>query len=130
MSSMSAPRVHAPHRVSRGSREPATPAIHERFACLQRAFCAPPRLQIVRALSGGPLSVKDLAAVIEQRLPATSHHLRVLRELDVVRCERKGQRVYYRLSDGPLAAQVRSLLDLAEVVPPSAARSRDRASGG
>jgi ArsR family transcriptional regulator len=67
----------------------------------------------VSALRAGPISVVDLALVIDRAPETTSQHLRVLRELGVVEGERRGHRVYYRLRDaGTPARFVRLLEDL------------------
>ncbi|HEV8638737.1 MAG TPA: metalloregulator ArsR/SmtB family transcription factor [Chloroflexota bacterium] len=83
---------------------------------LQKAVCEPIRAQIVRALGAGPLSVQALAHLLERPQPATSQHLRVLREVGVVEVERRGRRSYYNLSADPLAAAAARLLsDVAKV---------------
>lgn len=59
----------------------------------------PTRLRILAALSEGELCVCDLAAAIGQSDSAVSHHLRLLRELALVRSRRDGRLVYYALND-------------------------------
>ena len=58
-------------------------------------------MRIVRALSAGPLSVNDLAVVIDRTPTATSQHLRVLRELGLVDGARQGTVVRYQLRPWP-----------------------------
>jgi ArsR family transcriptional regulator len=53
---------------------------------------------------------RDLAAVIGRRVPATSQHLRVLRELGLVSARRSGSQVYYSLRRGAATEQVRAVL--------------------
>ncbi len=79
-----------------------------------RALCEPRRFQIVQALRAGELPVRDLAAVIGHAEPATSQHLRVLRQVDLVAQRREHRVVYYRLQDGPPALLALSILALAE----------------
>src|SRR5712692_3459942 len=65
-------------------------------------LCEQTRTQIVRALSAGPLSVGDLAAILDRSKSATSQHLRVLREAGVVSARRRGRAVIYSLAPGPM----------------------------
>ena len=59
----------------------------------------PTRLKIVLALSLDELCVCDIAAICNLSESATSHQLRTLRHLKVVRFRREGKIVYYRLDD-------------------------------
>src|ERR1700737_4739724 len=59
------------------------------------ALCEPTRMQIVRVLSAGPLSVSELATTLERSKSATSQHLRVLRDIGVVSAHRRGRGVVY-----------------------------------
>src|SRR5687767_10813633 len=76
----------------------------------RRAVCEPARMRIVQALSEGPLSVNDLASVIDRTPTATSQHLRILRELGLVEGERRGTVVRYRMRSGPTAKHVQAVL--------------------
>ncbi len=67
-------------------------------------ICDPTRVNIVRALRPGALAASDLALVIGRTPSATSQHLRVLREIEVVVPERRGNVVRYRLAGGATAA--------------------------
>ena len=76
-----------------------------------------PRALIVAALRGGPLSVEQLAGLIERPTPATSQHLRVLRELGVVAGRRARSRVFYELRPGRTTDQaLRVLADVEAAV--------------
>lgn len=81
---------------------------------IQEVLREPARLRIVRALEGERLSVGELAAAIDRRVPATSQHLRILRQLGLVDGRRHGTRVYYGLAAGPEAARLRAVLSAAE----------------
>lgn len=61
----------------------------------------------------------ELAAVIDRQIPATSQHLRRLRELGVVIGERRRRIVAYRLRSGATAQQVRAMLATLTLAPPS-----------
>ncbi len=70
----------------------------------------PTRLRLMSALAAHPLCVCDLAAVVGLSQSAASHQLRVLREHGLVRPERDGRRVYYRLDDDHVATLVSQAL--------------------
>lgn len=57
------------------------------------------RLNIVYALSKGELCVCDLSHIAEISIPATSHHLRVLRNLRIVNTRKSGKIIFYSLTD-------------------------------
>ncbi len=81
---------------------------------LQKAICDRARLQIVQALTVGPLSVKDLAVVIDRPPAATSQHLRVLREVGLVEGRRRGGSIYYGLRAEPAGNHLRAVLGALE----------------
>ena len=89
-----------PERVARAAQAvdyDKTARIRQRLQLVRATLCEPARLKIVQALSAGTLSVSDLAVAVESARPATSQHLRVLRDLGVVEGERRGTTFYYRL---------------------------------
>jgi DNA-binding transcriptional ArsR family regulator len=66
------------------------------------------RARIVYALSqADQLCVCDIAQIVGLSLPAVSHHLRVLRELDIARARKQGKLVFYSLADDHVASLVR-----------------------
>jgi DNA-binding transcriptional ArsR family regulator len=67
-------------------------------AAFLKALGDPHRLRIVRALQAGPLSVSDLANLLEADIANVSHHLRVLFHADIVTTERDGKFIYYELN--------------------------------
>lgn len=70
----------------------------ERCAGYLKALGDPVRLQVVKALRSGPLSVSDLALLLELDLSNVSHHLRVLYHADIVTTTRDGKFIYYKLN--------------------------------
>jgi len=70
----------------------------ERCAIYLKALGDPTRLQIVRALRGGPLTVSDIATLLEQDMTLVSHHLRVLFHAGITVTRRDGKYIYYSLS--------------------------------
>lgn len=59
----------------------------------------PTRAQIVHTLAQEELCVCDLAAVLAMSVSAVSHHLRLLRNLRLVKFRKEGRMVYYSLDD-------------------------------
>ncbi len=72
----------------------------EQCADYLKALGEPTRLGIVRALQSGPLSVGDLALLMELETANVSHHLRVLFHAGIVTTERDGKYIYYALNRG------------------------------
>lgn len=68
-----------------------------------KALASPGRLRVLTELLDGERTVERLAAAAELSLSATSHHLRLLRSLRLVRARRDGRHVYYALHDHHLA---------------------------
>lgn len=88
-----------PAAVMTAEQQMLTPHNEKRMRALLDALCDPTRIKIVRALRDTTLAASDLAHVIGRDRPATSQHLRVLRELGAVVAERKGNVVRYTLSN-------------------------------
>jgi ArsR family transcriptional regulator len=70
---------------------------------LHANFCSglsdPKRLLILYTLAERPYSVNDLAATLNISQPATSRHLKILRELGMVSTNRLGSSIEYSLAD-------------------------------
>jgi DNA-binding transcriptional ArsR family regulator len=72
----------------------------ERMAAVFKVLADPSRCRLVAALvEAEELCVCDLAATVGLSESSTSHHLRVLRALNLVRARRDGRMVYYRPDD-------------------------------
>lgn len=69
------------------------------MAALFKAMGDPSRLKILWALEKGEMCVCDMAALLECSESATSHQLRLLRQMALVCNRRQGQVLYYRLND-------------------------------
>jgi DNA-binding transcriptional ArsR family regulator len=63
------------------------------------ALADPRRILILYALSEHPRNVSDLAAEVGASQPATSRHLKILRERGLVKAVRQGVSVEYNLAD-------------------------------
>lgn len=70
---------------------------------LLRALAAPVRIAIVLQLRSSPRCVHELVDALEVTQPLISQHLRVLKSAGVVRGDRRGREVVYRLVDSHLA---------------------------
>ena len=63
------------------------------------ALAEPRRILLLYALAEKPYTVNDLAAILNISQPATSRHLKVLRERGLVNAVRQGVNVEYHLKD-------------------------------
>ncbi|MFI5889318.1 ArsR/SmtB family transcription factor [Actinoplanes sp. NPDC051513] len=66
------------------------------------AVAEPRRRQILDLLAQGERPVNDLVAMLGLAQPQVSKHLRVLREVDLVRVRDEGRQRLYRLNAEPL----------------------------
>lgn len=69
---------------------------------LLRALAAPVRINIVLQLRRSERCVHELVGILDITQPLVSQHLRVLKSVGVVRGERVGREVLYRLVDDHL----------------------------
>jgi ArsR family transcriptional regulator, zinc-responsive transcriptional repressor len=71
---------------------------------LFKALGSPVRLALLTELDqSGPLCVHELVSRLGSPQPLVSHHLRILRETDVVRSVRRGKEVEYAIADAHVA---------------------------
>lgn len=64
-----------------------------------KALGDPTRLKIIYALSKASLCVCDIASLLDMTQSAISHHLRILRNLKLVKFKKEGKLVIYSLDD-------------------------------
>jgi rhodanese-related sulfurtransferase/DNA-binding transcriptional ArsR family regulator len=84
---------------------------YKHIARLGKALSSGPRLEILDLLTQGPRTVESIAAEVGQSVANASHHLRTLAKAGLVRSERDGLFVTYRVADedtATLYAQLRS----------------------
>lgn len=74
------------------------------------AVAEPQRRQILALLRGGELTVTEIAEQLDMRQPQASKHLRVLREVDLVRVRGEGKQRYYALHSDALKPMFEWLL--------------------
>lgn len=77
----------------------------DREATVLKAMADSYRLRIVATLARAshPVCVCDFTEALPLNQPTVSHHLRILREAQLVTCERRGTWVYYQLAPDALA---------------------------
>ena len=68
-----------------------------------KALASPSRLRMLAALLDGERTVEQLAAAVDLSASATSHNLRILRSLRLVRARRAGRHTFYALHDHHIA---------------------------
>jgi len=76
-----------------------TAAEAERLAETVRAFGSASRLKLLWALFAAERTVEQLSALTGMTQSATSHQLRLLRQLRLVVVRREGRHAYYALHD-------------------------------
>lgn len=77
-----------------------------------RALADPVRREILNLLKAGPQSAGELGARFDISAAAVSKHLNVLKEADLVRDERQGKYIIYRLNASVLEEILLWLKDL------------------
>lgn len=91
---------------------------------LVKALGEPLRWRILELLGREELCVCHLVDALEVAQPLVSHHLRVLRDADLVEASRHRYWTYYRLRPELLAELGASLTALADAAPPAGQRRR------
>lgn len=81
----------------------------EDLAKTLKALASPARLRLLTLLLGGPRTVDRLAEGAGLSASATSHHLRLLRTLRLVRPRRDGRHVEYALHDHHVGELLRAV---------------------
>jgi DNA-binding transcriptional ArsR family regulator len=64
-----------------------------------RCIGEPTRLQILKLLTRGERCVGELTNVLNREQSLVSHHLRALKECNIVKERQEAQKVYYKLTD-------------------------------
>lgn len=79
---------------------PLSPEGAEQAAACLRTIAHPERLRIIELLlDARRRSVTDIAEALSIAQPAVSGHLRIMRDRGLIRPEREGRSVYYRVSE-------------------------------
>ncbi|MBK0420325.1 winged helix-turn-helix transcriptional regulator [Leucobacter sp. CSA1] len=88
-----------------------------------KAMADPLRLRMLSAIAADPRGeccVCDLAELADVSQPTVSHHLKVLREADLLLSERRGTWVYYRIAPARRDAVTDLLSTFATAATPDA----------
>lgn len=85
--------------------------VANRLAELFSALGDPSRVRIIAALTEGEANVNRLAELAGISESSTSHHLRGLRLMRLVRARKDGRQVFYSLDDDHIANLFRGSLD-------------------
>jgi DNA-binding transcriptional ArsR family regulator len=70
----------------------------KRCSRILRVLADPERLRIIQLLSAGPKNVGEIARLLGRHVVKVSHHLRVLRQAELVEDHREGRFVIYQLN--------------------------------
>jgi DNA-binding transcriptional ArsR family regulator len=81
----------------------------KRAASLMDMLSQPARLRLMCILLEGEKSVLELADLLELSQPGMSHHLKKLRDADLVQTRREGQSIYYSLKGREVKAVLETL---------------------
>jgi DNA-binding transcriptional ArsR family regulator len=110
-----------PHPAEHTSaHRPLDAAEAEDLAETLKALASPSRLRMLAALLASEHTVEELAAAVELSPSATSHNLRILRSLRLVRARRAGRHTFYGLHDHHMAELLAAVRHHQEHVHPPA----------
>jgi ArsR family transcriptional regulator, arsenate/arsenite/antimonite-responsive transcriptional repressor len=77
-----------------------------------KAISDPNRRKILKLLKRRSMSAGELAETFPITKGSLSHHFNILKSADLVRCERRGQRIVYSLNTTVFEDAAAMLLDL------------------
>ena len=78
-------------------------SIEDEQARFMRCIGEPTRLQILKLLTDGERCVGEIAQVLNREQSSVSHHLRAMKECNIVTARQQTQNIYYKLTDTRLA---------------------------
>ncbi len=91
----------------------AKDALFDAFAEVARAMASGRRAEIVDVLAQGERSVEQLADQLDQSVANTSHHLRAMARVGLLRTRRDGKRIFYMLASDRVADVWAAMRDIA-----------------
>jgi len=83
------------------------------LARIAKATASPARLELLDLLTQAPRTVESLARLLGQPVANTSHHLKVLRQAQLVETTRCGQFITYQLADASVADMLVHMREIA-----------------
>lgn len=63
-----------------------------------KALADPSRRQILTLLKTNDLTAGEIASHFNMQKPSVSHHLKILKQAELIQDERKGQHIFYTLN--------------------------------
>lgn len=82
-----------------------------RIAETYRLLGDPTRLTVLLACMDGEIAVDEIAAQVGTAPSLVSHHLRLLKAARLVRGERRGRQIFYRLDDDHIRHMLTDMID-------------------
>ena len=79
---------------------------------LFKAIADPQRRKILKLLQAGPLTAGSIADEFDISKSSLSYHFNILKEADLIRCERQAQELLYSLNTSVFESAAALLLDL------------------
>ena len=76
--------------------------VEENQSIFLRSIGEPTRLQILKLLAKGEKCVGELAGALNKEQSLISHHLKSLKECNIVKDRQEAQKVYYKITDKKL----------------------------
>jgi DNA-binding transcriptional ArsR family regulator/rhodanese-related sulfurtransferase len=87
--------------------------LYDGFAAAAQALSSGRRVELLDVLAQGERPVDELARTLDLSVANCSQHLQVLRRAGLVSARREGNRIWYRLASGSVAALVGLLREVA-----------------
>lgn len=84
----------------------------ERASKSLKAMSHPLRLKILCILGDQEISVQDIVDQVGTSQSNISQHLAILREKDILACNKQANRVFYRISDARILSLISMMRDL------------------
>jgi DNA-binding transcriptional ArsR family regulator len=82
-----------------------------------KALADPTRREILRILARGEQTAGELSERFDMSKPSVSHHFSVLKEADLIRSRRDGQKIFYSLNTTVMQDLITWLWDAFGTVP-------------
>jgi len=83
----------------------------EKLAQIFQVLSDQTRLKVIRTLEKQELCVSEIMERTGASQSAISHQLMILRQMDLVRSQRRGKNIYYRIADGHVFSLIKNGLD-------------------
>jgi DNA-binding transcriptional ArsR family regulator len=83
--------------------------IFELHANFCKTLANPNRLIIISALGVSPMTVGEISELLGLNITNTSQHLKSLKQMDIVKSKKNGQKVCYSLSDQSILHAVNTI---------------------